>query len=463
MKSAKTSSILLIVLFIVGIVIGYPIGYYMAPPKIQEKIVEKPVYPLKGEIPIGDLIAYDGAIDGEKAAVEIAIEEINDYVKTLGLPITFKPYFENAGGSATTALEKLQSFNAKGIKIVVGWMWSSLIRGCYDYIQANKILVISDGSTAPALAIPDDFVFRLAIPDNVQGAAIAKVMNDYGIKAIAVLQRGDTWGDGLYSAVEENFKKLGGTIIERVRFDPDKTEFSAELAVLESKIESAIKIYGKDKVAVYLIAIPEAPMIQSQAKNYPALMSVLWFGCDGYVGEDRLITETGQYSLIVRHICTYPATTNSTLKMNLAEKFRARLGYVPVGYYFCLYDIVWLVAKAILEAGTTDTTILKNVLPKVAANYFGASGWCILDKNGDRAVMDYDLWAIIKESEAKKYPVWVPSYYNVTVDGERLAWAVVGSYSSTTGTVNWFFKPTLGSSSAGEYHVIVNDANYKLH
>ena len=461
MKSAKTTPILFIVLLVVGLVIGYPLGYYMAPPKIEEKIIEKPVYPLKGEIPIGVLVASTPNLETERATTEIAIEEVNNYVKSLGLPITFKAYIEDAEGSATKALEKLQSFYAKGIRIVVGWRWSSHIRACYEYIQANKILVISDGSTSPLLCIADDFVFRLPTPDTVQGVIIPKIIVDYGVKAIAVLQRADTWGDGLYAVVEENFRKLGGTIIERVRYDPEKTEFSAELAILASKIDSAIKTYGEDKVGFLLLAFDEAAVIQSQAKDYPALMSVLWFGSDGHVWSDRLVEEAGQYAFMVRHICTYATTTNSTLRINFAEKHKAKVGYVPGTYSTCLYDSIWLVAKAILEAATTDTTVLKKILPGVAARYFGASGWCLLDENGDRAAMDYDIWAVIKESEAK-YATFV-YYYNVTVGGERLAWAIVGSYSAASGTIQWFLKPTLASSSAGGYHLVVYDASYKLY
>ena len=75
--------------------------------------------------------------------------------------------------------------------------------------------------------------------------------------------------------------------------------------------------------------------------------------------------------------------------------------------------------------------------------------------------MDYDIWAVIKESEAK-YATFV-YYYNVTVGGERLAWAIVGSYSAASGTIQWFLKPTLASSSAGGYHLVVYDASYKLY
>ncbi|MCC6018050.1 MAG: ABC transporter substrate-binding protein [Candidatus Verstraetearchaeota archaeon] len=460
MQSAKTTPILFIVLLVVGVVIGYPIGYYMAPPKIEEKIVEKPVYPLKGEIPIGVIVASTPNLETERATVEIAIEEVNNYFKTLGLPITFKAYIENAEGSATKAFEKLQSLYAKGIRIVLGWRWSSHIRACYDYIQANKILVISDGSTSPLLSIADDFVFRLPTPDTVQGVVIPKIIVDYGVKAIAVLQRADTWGDGLYAVVEENFKKLGGTIVERVRYDPEKTEFSAELAILASKIDGAIKTYGKDKVGFLLLAFDEAAVIQSQAKDYPALMSVLWFGSDGHVVSDRLVNEAGRYAYVVRHICTYVTITNSTLWMSFAEKHRAKVGYVPGTYSTCLYDSVWLVAKAILEAATTDTTVLKKILPEVAAKYFGASGWCLLDKNGDRAAMDYDIWAVVKESEIKSASLFTRYYYNVTVDGERLAWAIVGSYSAATGSIKWLFKPTLAPKAA--YTVLIGDFDQKL-
>lgn len=74
------------------------------PPKIEEKIVEKPVYPLKGEIPIGVIVADTGYMETEKPTVDIAIEEVNNYVGALGLPITFKAYIENAEGSAIAGI-----------------------------------------------------------------------------------------------------------------------------------------------------------------------------------------------------------------------------------------------------------------------------------------------------------------------------------------------------------------------
>lgn len=438
----KKSIILMIILLIVGLAAGSVVGYYASPPKIveKEKIVEKPVYPLKGEIPIGVIVASTENLETEKATVEIAIEEVNKYVQSLGLPITFKAYIENAEGSSTKALEKLQSLYAKGIRITVGWRWSGQIRACYDYIHANKILVISDGSTSPLLCM-DDYVFRLPTNDLVQGKIIPKIILEYGVKAIAVLQRADTWGDGLYAVVESEFKKLGGVIFERIKYDPEKTEFSAELALLDSKIDSAIKTYGKEKVGFLLLAFDEAAVIQAQAKDYPRLMSVLWFGSDGHVWSDRLVNEAGKYAYSVRHICTYAATMNSTLRLSFAEKHKAKVGYVPGTYSICLYDSIWLVVKTILETATTDTTVLKKVLPMVASRYFGASGWCLLDENGDRAMLNYDLWAVIKESEAPLCKFVY--YYNVTINGERLAWAIVGSYDSVTGEITWFFKPKL--------------------
>ncbi len=83
---------------------------------------------------------------------------------------------EDSATNPVIALEKLTSLNAKGIKIIVGPETSSNIRNIKGYADSNNMMLISCCSSAPALAIPNDSVFRLVPDDSNQGSAIAKLM-----------------------------------------------------------------------------------------------------------------------------------------------------------------------------------------------------------------------------------------------------------------------------------------------
>ncbi|MBA7665890.1 hypothetical protein ES703_73964 [subsurface metagenome] len=98
-------STLMIVLLIVGLVAGYAAGWYTAPETIKEVEVpgevqtvevevevEVPVYPLKGEIPIGCVVATSSNIITYAPLIKQGEAEINDYLEKMGLDFTLRFY-----------------------------------------------------------------------------------------------------------------------------------------------------------------------------------------------------------------------------------------------------------------------------------------------------------------------------------------------------------------------------------
>ena len=76
------------------------------------------------------------------------------------------------------------------------------------------------------------------------------------------------------------------------------------------------------------------------------------------------------------------------------------------------YDSVWVACLSVLEANLTDGRILREVIPRVASRYSGASGKIIFDVNGDRSV-DY-------------------IYFEATNVGGTISWVNMGSYDALT-------------------------------
>lgn len=422
-----------VVLLIIGIAAGYALGGAIAPAGRMSTVtatttervtITQPTVALSGDILIGALLPLSGDLASEgamnKVAVEMAIDDLNNYVKSLGLPITFKPIIEDTETKAATALAKLQSLYARGVRVVVGPMSSAEVRNLKSYADGNKIVVCSQSSTAQDLAVPD-YIFRDVPNDLFQGKAIARLMIDYGIKYIYILYRNDAWGAGLANTTKARYEQLGGKVLGVTGFDPGKGEYSSELSAAASAVRDAVSKYGASSVGVLLISFEEGGTVVAQADSYPDLMGVTWFGSDGTAQNTKILEAAGTQLAKTKHLATIFAPTESPKFVDFVNRFKAKTGELPGTYAATAYDCVWLLGLSIIQAGKYDGEAIRSALPMVAKTYFGVSGWTVLDDNGDRASGDYDVWAVVMK------------------DGKP-TWEKVAVVKTDTDTVEWVKK-----------------------
>jgi len=447
-----TMAVALVVALVVGLALGYLVSMITAPPAaatVTETVVstktlattvfQTTTIPATGvftvtvttqvtgiptglpkEILIGALLPLTGPLasfgENDKAAIEIAIDEINAFLKNLGIPSTVKLLVEDTGTDPAVALEKLSSLNAKGVKFIIGPMSTRELKNIKGYADANKILLFSQSSTAPELAIEDDFIFRLCPCDIWQGRAIARMLHESNIKYIVAVWRGDPWGDGLERVVKERFGELGGEIAYEIRYDPDAKEFSAEVSTLASKVSELVNKYGADKVGVLDISFEEAAILFKQASEYDVLGKVKWFGSDGTaLSEDiRKDPTSASFSVKTKFLSSIFTPTKLKKYSEVREKIMGIVGREPEPYAYNSYDATWLIVLTILSVGKYDSEAVKAALPTIANNYFGSTGWMVLDKAGDRLPTNYDFWTIVEV--AGKYEWKLVAMYDVVMD-----------------------------------------------
>ncbi len=416
-----------IVMLIVGLGIGAGIGYYAAPPKVTEEVVEKTVtvevQPLKGKtVKIGNIVASTTGLETEKPFIaEILKPDLNDFAKKLGYGVTFDFLIDDAQGQAAIHLEKIQSYKAMGVNLVIGGRWSSQAQAALSYVNENNMLLFSPSSTSPLLAIKGDNLFRMCPNDLVQSPAIAEMLKSWGIKAVIIMQRGDAWADGIYNILEKELPKRGITILDRVRYAAEVTEFSSYLATMEDKAKAAIPKYGKDAVAIEVLSFEEIVTIVTQAKDYPTIYSLFWFGSDGTSMTQRLIDDAPTHANKLKIFSTLAAPAESPKYRELYDRYYA-LVKQPFGYYTaCTYDIGWTLAYAVLQSQSTDPKVIIPLIHPITYNMFGASGWTRLDENGDRYASNYDIWG----------------YGDPDGDG-KVDNVLYGLYDGTTGKVTWY-------------------------
>jgi len=381
---------------------------------------------LTGEVKLGGLFSLSGDLasygENEQAAALLAVDHVNMFLDAVGAGWTVALVSEDTQTTPSVCLEKVESFAARGIKLLIGPLSSGEVRAIKGYCDANKILAISQSSTAPDLSIPDDYIFRFCPSDKFgQGPAIGRILYDDGKRYVITFTRNDPWGVGLEEAAAERFTELGGTVLPGIRYAPGAVEFSAEVADLAAKVQSAVTLYGADEVCVLDISFEEVNAIFTAASEYDVLSSVKWFGSDGTCAAGSMVEDpvVAAFSVEVEYPSTIFAPTESAKWELVRQNGIKVLGREPESYSYAIYDIVWAYALSVMKTDSTDAEVIKGVLPTVTGSFFGSSGWIKLDETGDREAGDYVIWQIVE-----------------TATG-TYEWKVVGKYVLSSDTVEW--------------------------
>ncbi|MEM4648364.1 MAG: ABC transporter substrate-binding protein [Nitrososphaerota archaeon] len=438
--SRAIAVVLAVVMLIIGIGVGVLVTPYVSPPPaptvttvtvtrtatITTTVSAAAAGGLSGEIPIGALLPLSGPLgqfgENDKVAVELAVAEVNTFLEKVGAGWRLKLYVEDTETKPEVALEKLMSLHARGVKFIVGPMASGEVLKIKEYADSNKILVISQSSTAPVLGIAGDYIYRFVPPDDAQGVIGPKFAKIIGATHIIIVHLANTWGDGLAEVVERTAKELGINVVSRIRIPEAGTDYSAEVASLVSEVNKLIEQgIPPEKIMVQLITYGEAVTFFHSAADYEVLWKVKWFGSDGTARHAELVKDrrAAEFSSKVRFVSPIAMEVKTPVTQKVLSEIQRRLGREPEPYAYNSYDAVWVIALGLLAANKYDADAVIAALPKILEHYYGASGPIMLNEAGDRLPESYVLTEVFSVDGA--YEWRDTGHYNV-VTGE-LAWS----------------------------------------
>jgi ABC-type branched-subunit amino acid transport system substrate-binding protein len=349
---------------------------------------------IPSEVKVGGIFDKNWAEGDESSRVaEIAVDDFNAYLENIGADWEFSISIEDAQSLSSIALDKIQAFKGSGVDLLVGVAFSSHINLAASYIDDNDMLVLSHASQAANLAI-DDSVFRLVPNDGNQAPAIVKMLEDAGIEVLVTAVRGDTWGDGLVAGVKEHFT---GTIEPGFRYNPDVSEFSVVISVLDETIARLIEEHGADKVGVFYVGTDEfLPMMQAM-RYYTNVHDVRWFSTNTqsvktYFFEDP---DAIEFAKATQFTATRSIPTDgNNIKDHIDAQYMEMYNATVSTYGYAAYDSIWLLGTAILQTQSTDTNTLTAAIPHVASHMLGASGDLTLTEYGDLATANFEVWQV---------------------------------------------------------------------
>lgn len=334
----------------------------------QQELKVAILAPLSGPVPTFGVSTRDGAL--------MAIDEWNAKGGVLGMKIV--PIVEDSQCTPDPAVNAANKvIDQDGVKFIVGEVCSKASIPVSEIANAKGVIQISPTSTNEQVTVDANgnvkpYIFRACFIDPFQGYVGAKFATEQlGAKtAFVMLDQANDYVKGLATEFAKNFEEMGGTVVGTESYTSTDTDFSVILG----------KIAEAQPDVVYL---PDyyniVNLVTKQAKEKG--INVPFIGGDGWDSPDLDVTSAAGGYFTNHYSPDDPRPEVVNFLKAYGEKYKDESGNpkVPDALAALAYDATNVLLQAINDAGTTDTTKVKETLEKIT--YKGVSGTITYDAN----------------------------------------------------------------------------------
>ncbi len=332
-------------------------------------------------------------------AANLAIKHVNDQGGLLdGQAVAAYGDTTGAAQASVDAAGKL--VNIENVPIIMGALMSGTTIAAAEAVTIPAgVVQISPTATSPAItAIKDgDLLYRVVPSDNYQGAVLAKMVLDEGIKKVAVTYVNNDYGVGIGNAFIDAYKAAGGEVVAAEKHEEKKNSYRSELATLAKG--------GAEALVVVAYAGDSGSTIVKQ--SIEGGLFTRFIGTDG-LRDEALIKEVGAEALATSFFSSPTSPADNPAQAKLHEMFNAEYKEgADKAFVDQTYDATFLALLAIEKAGSADRAKMAAALREVASapgekigpgewakakelikagkdiDYDGAGGAYDFDANGD--------------------------------------------------------------------------------
>ena len=392
---------------------------------------------------IGILAEAGAAGGGVSAAAALAAERFNERQGSTPAALIVNATAYDAGATAAAAAEALRAAHSSGAgpSVYVGPSTDRGLHAAMPYADANGIVLVSAGSTAPSLAVGGDRTFRLLPSDRLEAEALARHAGAAGAEFMHAVLEDATYGapSASGSLEDESLPPPQGAFAHG--FD-EALSYSAvpslsgtipmggaagsyEAAAAAVALDAAVRSGGTPAAVVYLGSPDGLAALADSSAGYAALSSAAWFASSLSAGSSLLAgggTAAG--------FAAQAGLSAAQWSVPAGDLTREIDSLLPPGAdatarhrAYAAYDAVTILGTAAAAASGSrgdppGAAAVADGLPGTAAAYTGALGDIALDYAGDLWVpARYDLWSLAQPGGAGAAAEW--SQRDGALDGER--------------------------------------------
>ena len=346
---------------------------------------------------------------GIETGAILAVEQINAAGGVNGEDVVWVQ--GDSGTAPDVAATSLATLISEGAAGVMGAAASGISLAIMQTAIDAGVVMVSPSNTSPQFTKVKNngFYARTAPSDLLQGAVLAQVLIDDGVKTLSIISRADSYGRGLAEATASAFEseKDGRVVNTIVYHDQNATEFSSEVT----------QVGKNNSDAIVGILFPTTGCGVLQAAFEQGTIETPWYFTDGVRGAN-LSSECGLGNALDGYKGTAPGSTAGAALDAYTAAYQERFGEDPAPYSAQAYDAIMIMALSAAANGVTGADIASGLveasgngtpcigvecLALAAAgeniDYKGASGDINLDEQGDPTASTYDVWQITSGDE----------------------------------------------------------------
>ena len=313
---------------------------------------------------------------------ELALNEINA-AQHNGAQLRL--IIEDDGSTVEGAVEGFNKLiHQDGVSVILGPATSSQAEAAFPIAQENQVVAISPTSAARGLSALGDFVFRVALTTDVltpSGIEVTHAKLGYQ-QAATIYDEVDFFATDADEAVQEVLATKGIEVVATETFQGGDTDFSDQLT----------RIQALDPDVIFVSSLPpEKPGILTQGHQLgisaPFIVRTL-------TGAD--VQAAGAAAEGAMTFIGWGAAIDTQRNQAFVENYSAKFGMEPNNYAARSYATFHILAEAVANAQSTDSTAIRDALASIR-DFDTILGKFSFDANGD-AVYDAKV-LIVKDGE----------------------------------------------------------------
>ena len=311
-----------------------------------------------GDISVGVVLPLSGRLAssfGEPMdhGLQLALKEINDgQLGDARIKFMVEDDMSTVNG-AVAAFERL--IHQDKVSVILGPATSAMTEEAFPVAQQNTVVAVSPTSANRGLSAIGDFVFRVSLATDVLipngiNATHAKLAYE---RAATMYDETDPFSVDSENALQDRLAAIGVGVLETETFESDATDFSAQLT----------RIMDVDPQIVFVSSLPPEKsdiLIKAREIGIPASVPIVFRTLTA--GD---VEAAGSAAEGAMTFTEWTGASDIPRNQTFVQNYTAKYGVEPSNYAARAYGALYVLAEAIANAGSTDSTAIRNALANI--------------------------------------------------------------------------------------------------
>ncbi len=326
----------------------------------------------KEPIKIGADLALSGYgaawAENDRDGATLAVEEINSNGGVLGRPLQLE--IQDNSSTATGAVGAANKLVVQeGVKfILTGWAEHTV--PILPLLSQNKALGLGVSTGDSSVAENNEWFYNVWPRDGFLSQASADYIHGKGFKRVGIFNTIGSWENSVVPIFKNQLVAYHVSVIDQESVDPSATDFKTQILKLKGAMPDVVYIQSLEPSAGNFIR-----QAHQLGLNVPFIYATSI--------DPSIIAAAGNTMTLEGLVFPIFKTPSDTF----IQAFKAKFKREPGVSADTAYDAIYVLARAIKNAGTDDPEKVKAELAKIK-DFPGASGPISFDETRNRGAAD---------------------------------------------------------------------------